>query len=134
MNDNALYLTQRLVDTCLREDLFGLVSQSQFNTELPTTLSPSPYPSDQVWATFAHADFTLYLPVTPSYYMQRWVYGPSNGTGGNGWLIEKNGQVELQQHYSDWIKLLKACAHDSSHSLLDGYLQELECAEKHKVL
>ncbi|MDD1827711.1 siderophore biosynthesis protein PsvB [Photobacterium sp. ZSDE20] len=134
MNNNTLYLTQRLVDTCLREDLFGLVSQSQFNTEPPATLSPSPYPSDQVWATFAHADFTLYLPVTPSYYMQRWVYGSSDGTGGNGWLIEKNGQVELQQHYSDWIKLLKACAHDSSHSLLDGYLQELECAEKHKVL
>lgn len=134
MNDNALYLTQRLVDTCLREDLFGLVSQSQFNTELPTTLILSPYPSEQVWAIFAHTDCTLYLPVTPSYYMQRWVYGSSNGTGGNGWLIEKNGQVELQKHYSDWIKLLKACAHESSRSLLDGYLQELECAEKHKVL
>ncbi|MFA0113861.1 IucA/IucC family protein [Vibrio sp. 10N.261.46.E11] len=134
MNDNALYLTQRLVDTCLREDLFGLVSQSQFNTQLPTTLSLSPYPSEQVWAIFTHADFTLYLPVTPSYYMQRWGYGSSNGVESNGWLIEKNGQVELQQHYRDWIKLLKACAHESSHSLLDGYLQELECAEKHKVL
>ncbi|MFA0227818.1 IucA/IucC family protein, partial [Vibrio sp. 10N.261.45.A7] len=27
-----------------------------------------------------------------------------------------------------------ASAHESSHSLLDGYLQELECAEKHKGL
>lgn len=134
MNDNALYLTQRLVDTCLREDLFGLVSQSQFTADLPAILSISPSPSEQVWAIFACSGFTLYLPVTPSYYMQRWVYGSLNRMGCNGWLIEKNTQVERQQHYRDWIKVLKACAHESSHSLLYDYLQELECAEKHKAL
>ncbi|MCY9865250.1 siderophore biosynthesis protein PsvB [Vibrio coralliirubri] len=134
MNENALYLTQRLVDTCLREDLFGLVSQSRFKSQLPSSLKLSSYPRNQIWAIFTGSDFTLYLPVTPSYYMQRWVYGQPDGSKGDGWLIERNGVVETQQHYQDWIELLKASAHESSHSLLDGYLQELECAEKHKGL
>ena len=134
MNGNALYLTQRLIDTCLREDLFGLVSQSQFKSQLPNTLKLSSYPRNQIWAIFAGSDFTLYLPVTPSYYMQRWVYGQPDGSEGDGWFIERNGVVESQQYYQDWIELLKASAHESSHSLLDGYLQELECAEKHKGL
>ncbi|WP_061040133.1 IucA/IucC family protein [Vibrio coralliirubri] len=134
MNENALYLTQRLVDTCLREDLFGLVSQSRFESQLPSSLKLSSYPRNQIWAIFAGSDFTLYLPVAPSYYMQRWVYGQPGGSKGDGWLIERNGVVETQQHYQDWIELLKASAHESSHSLLDGYLQELECAEKHKGL
>ncbi|WP_061038081.1 IucA/IucC family protein [Vibrio coralliirubri] len=134
MNENALYLTQRLVDTCLREDLFGLVSQSRFESQLPSSLKLSSYPRNQIWAIFAGSDFTLYLPVAPSYYMQRWVYGQPDGSKGDGWLIERNGVVETQQHYQDWIELLKASAHESSHSLLDGYLQELECAEKHKGL
>ena len=134
MNENALYLTQRLVDTCLREDLFGLVSQSRFKSQLPSELKLSSYPRNQIWAVFAGSDFTLYLPVTPSYYMQRWVYGQPDGSKGDGWFIERNGVVETQQHYQDWIELLKAGAHESSHSLLDGYLQELECAEKHKGL
>ena len=134
MNGNALYLTQRLIDTCLREDLFGLVSQSQFKSQLPNTLKLSSYPRNQIWAIFAGSDFTFYLPVTPSYYMQRWVYGQPDGSEGDGWFIERNGVVESQQYYQDWIELLKASSHESSHSLLDGYLQELECAEKHKGL
>lgn len=134
MNENALYLTQRLIDTCLREDLFGLVSQSRFESQLPSALKLSSYPRNQIWAIFTGLDFTLYLPVTPSYYMQRWVYGQPDGSEGDGWFIERNGVVESQQYYQDWIELLKASAHESSHSLLDGYLQELECAEKHKGL
>lgn len=134
MSCNASYLTQRLIDTCLREDLFGLVSKSQFTASAPATLNSSNYPGEQVWAIFAHSDFTLYLPVTPSYYMQRWVYGSPNRVDGHGWLIEKKGQFELQHDYHYWIQLLKTCAHESSHPLLDGYLQELECAEEHKAL
>ncbi|MDX1303244.1 IucA/IucC family protein [Photobacterium sp.] len=134
MNDNALYLTQRLIDTCLREDLFGLVSRSRFETELPSKLNISSYPREQMWLIVPGSDFTLYLPVTPSYYMQRWVYGQPNGSGCHGWLIEANDLVKPQQHYRDWIELLKAIAHESSHSLLDSYLPELECAERHKGL
>ncbi|OCH14775.1 MULTISPECIES: IucA/IucC family protein [unclassified Aliivibrio] len=132
MNDNALYLTQRLIDTCLREDLFELVSRSRFNTEIPSKLNISSYPRAQIWLNFTGLNFTLYLPVTPSYYMQRWVYGQPDGSGGNGWFIERNDRVEQQQDYHDWIELLKESADKSSHSLLDSYLQELECAEKHK--
>ena len=134
MSSNASYLTQRLIDTCLREDLFGLVAKSQFTARAPANLTSSNYPIGQAWAIFSHPDFTLYLPVTPSYYMQRWVYGSANEVDISGWLIEKKDQFELQHDYHDWVQLLKACAHESSHPLLDGYLQELECAEEHKAL
>ena len=123
MNNNASYLTQRLIDTCLREDLFGLVSQSQFTTQLPESINNSIQTVDQIWAIFDSSDFTLYLPITASYYMQSWVYSSPAGEDGKGWIIDKNGQIEHQCHYQDWIGLLKACAHESSHSLLDNYLQ-----------
>ena len=134
MNTNALYLTQRLIDTCLREDLFGLVSQGVFINELPNELSLKAYGAEQTWLTFSAQDLNLYLPVKPCYYMQRWVYGVSNSHSPIGWFVEKNGIVESQLDYRDWIEVLKACADEGSHPLLNGYLQELECAEKHKQL
>ena len=134
MNDNVLYFTKRLIDTCLREDLFGLVSKSNFINALPEQLDIDTNEKDQTWLAFSSQDLNLYLPVTPSYYMQSWVYGVANQHSTQCWYIEQNGTVELQQHYRDWIEVLKILAHESSHPLLDGYLQELRCAEQHKVL
>ncbi|EMG7547461.1 siderophore biosynthesis protein PsvB [Vibrio alginolyticus] len=132
MNDNALYLTQRLIDTCLREDMFGILSKAKFSRDAPKgVIVPQ---DEQVWLIFANSDFTLYLPVAPTYYMQHWRYGHANDETPPGWWVEKNGQVEHQQHYKEWIALLTTLAHESSHELLAGYLQELECAEKHKAL
>lgn len=65
MNDNVLYLTQRLIDTCLREDLFGLVSQGAFINALPNKLNINAYGADQTWLAFSTQDLNLYLPVTP---------------------------------------------------------------------
>ncbi len=132
MNHNALYLTQRLIDTCLREDMFGILSNANFSNATPTgVVAPK---GEQVWLTFNNSDFTLYLPVVPTYYMQPWCYGQVSGEAPQGWWVEKNGQVDHQQHYQEWIALLTTLAHESSHELLAGYLQELECAEKHKQL
>ncbi|NMT19136.1 siderophore biosynthesis protein PsvB, partial [Vibrio parahaemolyticus] len=61
MNDNALYLTQRLIDTCLREDMFGILSKAKFSRDAPKgVIVPQ---DEQVWLIFANSDFTLYLPV-----------------------------------------------------------------------
>lgn len=38
MNHNALYLTQRLIDTCLREDMFGILSNAKFSSAAPKGL------------------------------------------------------------------------------------------------
>ena len=134
MNDNVLYFTKRLIDTCLREDLFGLVSKSNFINALPEQLNIDTDEKDQTWLAFSSPDLNLYLPVTPSYYMQNWVYGVADQHSTQCWYIEQDGTVKLQQHYRDWIEVLKILAHESSHPLLDGYLQELRCAEQHKVL
>ncbi|NMU33738.1 siderophore biosynthesis protein PsvB, partial [Vibrio parahaemolyticus] len=118
MNDNALYLTQRLIDTCLREDMFGILSRAKFSSDAPKEgIVPQ---GEQVWLIFANSDFTLYLPVAPTYYMQHWRYGHANDETTQGWWVEKNGQVEHQQHYKEWIALLTTLAHDSSHELLAG--------------
>ena len=109
MNNHASYLTQRLIDTCLREDLFGIVSQSKFTTQLPEAVNTNSL-VDQIWAIFDDSDFTLYLPITASYYMQRWVYKTPAGEDDKGWIIEKNGQIEHQYHYQDWISFAQACA------------------------
>ncbi|MDF4603170.1 siderophore biosynthesis protein PsvB, partial [Vibrio parahaemolyticus] len=113
MNHNALYLTQRLIDTCLREDMFGILSNAKFSSAAPKgVIVPQ---SEQVWLTFDNPDLTLYLPVVPTYYMQHWCYGQANGEAPLGWWVEKNGQVEHQQHYQEWIALLTTLAHESSH-------------------
>ncbi|WP_172564968.1 IucA/IucC family protein [Vibrio navarrensis] len=132
MNHNVSYLTQRLIDTCLREDMFGILSSAKFSRVAPKGMIVPQ--GEQVWLTFDNPDFTLYLPVVPTYYMQHWCYGQSNGEAPQGWWVEKNGQVEHQQHYQEWIALLTTLAHESSHELLAGYLQELTCAEQHKAL
>ncbi|KGT34863.1 hypothetical protein HC02_13020 [Vibrio parahaemolyticus] len=63
MNHNALYLTQRLIDTCLREDVFGILSNAKFSSATPKgVIVPQ---LEQVWLTFDNPDFTLYLPVVP---------------------------------------------------------------------
>lgn len=118
MNDNALYLTQRLIDTCLREDMFGILSKAKFSRDAPKgVIVPQ---DEQVWLIFANSDFTLYLPVAPAYYMQHWRYGHANDETPPGWWVEKNGQIEHQQHYKEWIALLTTLAHESSHELLAG--------------
>ncbi|MGN5129596.1 IucA/IucC family protein [Aeromonas hydrophila] len=132
MNHNVLYLTQRLIDTCLREDIFGILSNANFSNATPKREISSK--DEQIWLTFNSSDLTLYLPVIATYYMQHWCYGQSNGETPQGWWVEKKGQVEHQQHYQEWIVLLTELAHESSHGLLTEYLQELECAEQHKQL
>ena len=57
MNDNVLYFTKRLIDTCLREDLFGLVSKSNFINALPEQLNIDTDEKDQTWLAFFIARF-----------------------------------------------------------------------------
>ncbi|MCZ8499713.1 hypothetical protein O9929_24740 [Vibrio lentus] len=91
----------------MREDLFWIsFSKANLNLSYQTTLKLSSYPRNQIWAIFAGSDFTLPRG-TPSYYMQRWVYSQPRWLEGDGWFIERNGVVETQQHYQDWIELLR---------------------------
>ncbi|HFQ5052204.1 hypothetical protein [Vibrio vulnificus] len=83
MNHNALYLTKLLIDTCLREDMFGILSNAKFSSAVPKkVIAPQ---SKQVWLTFDNPDFTLYLPIAPTYYMRHWCYGQANSEALLGW-------------------------------------------------
>jgi siderophore synthetase component len=125
----STYLTKRLIDTCLREDLFGLVSQASLRqtvlTDLSTEISISDHP---LWLYIQQPHRSIYISVEPSHYMQDWLYA------GKGWLEVESNQAMLKTDYPDWITLLKSFAGETSRSLLDSYLEELHCAKTHGAL
>lgn len=124
------YLTQRLIDTCLRENLFSLVSSGHFVNQLPSRLvnSPLKVTGKQTWLVMETEQSRLYLPVAPTDYMQVWHYA------GDAWLEETNESIGVKQTYQDWILWLKRGRSEDSIELLDHYLQELNCAASQGLL
>lgn len=124
------YLTQRLIDTCLRENLFSLVSSGNIVSQLPDQLLNVflERPSDQTWLVMGTDLSRIYLPVVATDYMQVWRYT------GDAWIEESTECVDLKQTYQDWIHWLKKGRSADSIELLDHYLQELDCAAEQGAL
>ncbi len=129
MKNHHKYLTKRLIDTCLREDLFGIVSQASIlHTPLDAAANWDQLKTHQHWLIFSIEEHTLYLPIEAGYYMQHWFYFDE------GWLQKYQGKITKQSGYEQWIQLLKVCASEGSQALLEAYLEELQCAESHGLL
>ncbi|SBS30775.1 IucA / IucC family protein [Marinomonas aquimarina] len=130
MSTHNPYLTQRLIDTCLREDVFQIVSLGRQPSLLPEALQAfHPFSSDcSVWLEMGTEGQRVYLPVVATHYMQDWCYQ------GSGWLLVKDASVIYQTRYQDWMACLQHAQDEESQTLSEQYLEELECAEQHLEL
>lgn len=130
MSTNNQYLTQRLIDTCLRENVFQIVSLGRQPSSLPGRLQAfHPFSSDcSHWLEMGTEGQRVYLPVVATHYMQDWCYQ------GTGWLQVTDDKVIYQTRYQDWMAWLQHVQDDESQALSEQYLEELTCAEQHLEL
>ena len=124
------FITRRIIDCCLREDIRGVVSQGQVGP-LPEALSP--YLDHQPgvhWLRIAHlgAD-ELWLPVVRAYPLQDWI-----GTG-DAWIkVSSQQPAEVQRGYPLWLGHLSQGLDEESLTLFAAYLKEADCATEHRTL
>ena len=119
------YLTQRLVDALIREDVAGCQSDSQ---AVGTATVPGSPGRPATWLRLTLARGVLWLPVNPATFMQRWqwsgdalIWQPADQTEG----------VSEVDHYEQVLACLTADEHDDSGEQLAVYADECRTAESH---
>ena len=124
------FITRRIIDCCLREDICGIVSTGQI-TPLPHALSQHlQHQPDANWLRITHlgAD-ELWLPVVKAYPLQDWI-----GTG-DAWIkVSAQHQVEVQHSYRHWLDHLSHGLDEESLALFAAYRKEADCATEHRTL
>lgn len=123
------FITRRIIDCCLREDIRGIVSKGQLGP-LPEYLRPLlPVQQDARWLRIVHlgAD-ALWLPVIQGYPLQGWT------AIGDAWLKVSGVNAEIQQGYRLWLEHLSHGLDQESLSLFAAYVKEADCASEHRTL
>ena len=123
------YMTRRIIDCCLREDIRGLVSQGRI-AQLPEALSQHlAHEPGGHWLRIAHlgAD-ELWLPVVRAYPLQEWV------CTGDAWVVVAPHMTGVQRGYPLWLGHLSQGLDEESLELFAAYVQEADCATTHRTL
>ncbi|WP_372982281.1 IucA/IucC family siderophore biosynthesis protein [Marinobacter sediminum] len=122
------YLTQRLIDALIREDVAGCQSESE-------TVGPSSVPGTPeqpaTWLRWALPHGAVWVPVRPATFMQRWRWS------GHPLISQRAGStdsISTIEHYSEVLACLGQDDHGESWELLAIYRRECETAESHHGL
>jgi siderophore synthetase component len=124
------FITRRIIDCCLREDIRGIVSQGQIASLPPALGRLLPHQPDASWLRITHlgAD-ELWLPVVKAYPLQDWL-----GTG-DAWIkVSAHNHGEVQRGYRPWLGHLGHGLDEESQALFAAYLKEADCATAHRTL
>ena len=129
-NADQAFMTRRIIDCCLREDICGIVSKAEM-CQLPHGLSHClPQQPDTHWLRITHlgAD-ELWLPVVKAYPLQDWI-----GTG-DAWIaVSSHSHTEVERGYRTWLQRLSHGLDEESLTLFGAYLKEADCAAEHRTL
>ncbi|MFE8071412.1 IucA/IucC family protein [Marinobacteraceae bacterium S3BR75-40.1] len=123
--DPGQYLTQRLVDALIREDVAGCQSDSQAVGVDSVPGSPG---TPATWLRWTLAQGILWLPVNPATFMQRWQW---SGDPLIWQSADQAGSVSEVNHYEQVLACLTADEHDDSGEQLEVYADECRTAESH---
>lgn len=124
------FITRRIIDCCLREDIRGIVSKGQMD-RLPEELGQHlQHQPDANWLRIAHlGGDELWLPVVKAYPLQDWI-----GTG-DAWIkVSPHSHGEVQRGYRLWLDHLSHGLDEESLTLFAAYLKEADCATEHRTL
>lgn len=124
------FITRRIIDCCLREDICAIVSKGQI-TQLPQQLGQHlQHQPGANWLCITHlgAD-ELWLPVVRAYPLQDWL-----GTSDTWIKVSAQHQVEVQHGYRCWLNHLSHGLDEESLTLFAAYLKEADCATEHRTL
>ncbi|MGH8417240.1 MAG: IucA/IucC family protein [Pseudomonas sp.] len=124
------FITRRIIDCCLREDIRAVVSKGQICPPSAPLSELLPTPPDCRWLRVSHlgAD-ELWLPVVQAYPLQDWI-----GTG-DAWIrASTQGSLQVQRGYRLWLDHLSHGLDEESLELFAAYLKEADCATEHRAL
>ncbi|WP_373091921.1 IucA/IucC family protein [Zhongshania sp.] len=116
------YITCRIIDACLRENVFGLLDNA-VAIEAPAQIQKDP---DVTWLLLKIGQRELLLPVRPTRYMQFW-RGISDY-----WFEKQLGRWEKRSGYTNWLALLGAGEDEATQKVIRDYCQEADTAVLHR--
>lgn len=123
------YITRRVIDACLREDVRQISTGSKIvsDGEIEQYLVDWSRARAEYWLRIdGLGDFTLYVPVKKSVFMQPWkVLTPA-------WVKVRHGEATYEQHYSDWLLALSYRLSEHQKNYYHSYIQECDCAVAHR--
>ncbi|UJF22082.1 IucA/IucC family protein [Shewanella sp. OMA3-2] len=128
------YISQRIIDACLRENVCDLMTKGEVIAALPAALSVHwPNVKPQAWLKVSHLSHrVMYVPIAASHYMQTW------RAISYAWISnvpkDKDNTVFYQQGYQAWLTELASCLPAENNSLFMNYIQEAHCAVSHREL
>ncbi|NMH66078.1 IucA/IucC family protein [Shewanella salipaludis] len=134
MTQSQSYIGQRIIDTCLRENVCELMSRGRLLTTLPADLArhwPGSSVSPQAWLQVSHLGTqTLFIPLEATEYLQHW------RAAGTGWLLqpEPPAAARYSQGYTAWLECLAAGLTQEEARLFRDYILEADCAAEHREL
>ena len=120
----ALYLTRRLVDAVIREDVAGCQSQSEVIDASSVPGAPT-WPAE--WLRWGLDRGTLWVPVAPARFMQRWRWSGQPMI----WQAATAAEPATVDHYEQLLACLRSDTTGESRELLATYLAECRTAEAH---
>lgn len=124
------YITWRIIDCCLREDVRGIVRHGA--EMMPSAMaqqvwSHAPFPEH--WWRIPHLPGgAVWLPVERSDYMQ------SVRARSHGWLREREDGWHYEEGAEDWLALLSDGLDEETRQLHRSYALEARCASQHRTL
>lgn len=122
MKQTQRYITQRVIDAFLREDIRGILSQGEW-LNASAMAHHWPHDTPTSWLKISHlGDFRLYLPVKDSGFIQPWV------SQGATWLFERDNQFTTYEHYDQWLAQMAVGLTANEKQLYAQYQQECLCA------
>ncbi|MBU5615745.1 IucA/IucC protein [Psychrobacter sp. TAE2020] len=122
------YITERFINTCIREDVYGLLSDNAvIQTEFDIPNLPETLKQQTLWLEITSPKQTNWLPIIASDYMQYWQLASPV------WLQKNSDGYIIKHDYEDFVAILKQLS-GASETALDSYLLELDCATEHRAL
>ncbi|MEE3645191.1 MULTISPECIES: IucA/IucC family protein [unclassified Brenneria] len=111
MMNHQDYITLRIINASLREDVSALVSRGDIRRQ-----------DGEYWLYAAHLNTPLRIQVQSSDYMQSWVAVAPR------WQIPAGEGWQTQTGYADWLALLMPDRDDETRQLYASYQQEADAA------
>ncbi|MET1255524.1 IucA/IucC family protein [Aliikangiella maris] len=128
ISSSIAYITQRVIDAFLRENIGELISKGEIINGQPLTpIWDAPLP--QHWLKATHlGNFSLYLPLQRSEFIQSWRIAHAQ------WLIKQDNKWQIGNHYSLWLNQLATHLTQEQRTYYADFEQECDCAVAHKDL
>ena len=127
-NQPEHYLTERVINALIREDVAGCQSESEI---VESTRVPGSPEQPGTWLRWELSTGTAWVPVQPARFMQPWQW---SGHPLMWQPAESTGNVSALDHYSQILSCLAPIDNDESQGLVATYLRECQIAESHHHL